>query len=157
VEHGLDARGELGGVAGLEQQPRIRVLDDLGEPAGGGDHGGGARRHALEGDDPERLVERGDDDAAGSSEQIAQVVRSDGFLGLIPMLMLISLNLGVFNLLPIPLLDGGQIAVLGIEKLMSFFGKTLSMGIKEKIQLAGLAIILLLMVFTLFLDISRFF
>ncbi len=93
----------------------------------------------------------------GIVQQIAQVVRSDGFLGLIPMLMLISLNLGVFNLLPIPLLDGGQIAVLGIEKVMSFFGKTLSMAIKEKIQLAGLAIILLLMVFTLFLDISRFF
>ncbi|MBS1797076.1 MAG: RIP metalloprotease RseP [Acidobacteria bacterium] len=93
----------------------------------------------------------------GIVQQIAQVVRADGFLGLIPMLMLISLNLGVFNLLPIPLLDGGQIMVLAIEKVMSFFGKTLSMAIKEKIQLAGLAIILLLMVFTLFLDISRLF
>lgn len=89
--------------------------------------------------------------------QISDVVKSDGFAGLIPMLMLISLNLGIFNLLPIPLLDGGQIMVLGIEKVMSFFGKTLSMAIKEKIQFAGLAIILLLMVFTLFLDISRFF
>lgn len=93
----------------------------------------------------------------GIVQQISQVVKSDGFAGLIPMLMLISLNLGVFNLLPIPLLDGGQIMVLGIEKVMSFFGKTLSMAIKEKIQFAGLAIILLLMVFTLFLDISRFF
>lgn len=89
--------------------------------------------------------------------QISDVVKTAGFAGLIPMLMLISLNLGVFNLLPIPLLDGGQIMVLGIEKVMSFFGKTLSMAIKEKIQIAGLAIILLLMVFTLFLDISRFF
>jgi len=93
----------------------------------------------------------------GIVQQISQVVKSDGFTGLIPMLMLISLNLGVFNLLPIPLLDGGQIMVLGIEKVMSFFGKTLSMAIKEKIQFAGLAIILLLMVFTMFLDISRFF
>lgn len=93
----------------------------------------------------------------GIVQQISQVVKSDGFAGLIPMLMLISLNLGVFNLLPIPLLDGGQIMVLGIEKVMSFFGKTLSLAIKEKIQIAGLAIILLLMVFTLFLDISRFF
>ena len=47
--------------------------------------------------------------------------------------------------------------VLAIEKVMSWFGKTLSMAIREKIQLAGLAVILLLMVFTLFLDISRFF
>lgn len=88
---------------------------------------------------------------------IANVVREDGFVGLVSILAVISLNLGVFNLLPIPLLDGGQIMVLGIEKVLSWFGATLSMAIREKIQLAGLAVILLLMVFTLFLDISKFF
>lgn len=88
---------------------------------------------------------------------ISTVVREDGFAGLFAILAVISLNLGVFNLLPIPLLDGGQIMVLGIEKVLSWFGRTLSMAIREKIQLAGLAVILLLMVFTLFLDISRFF
>lgn len=93
----------------------------------------------------------------GIVQIISQVVKDAGFVGLISILAVISLNLGVFNLLPIPLLDGGQIMVLGIEKVMSWFGKTLSMAIKEKIQLAGLAIILVLMVFTLFLDISRFF
>lgn len=93
----------------------------------------------------------------GIVQIISQVVTSAGFIGLLSILAVISLNLGVFNLLPIPLLDGGQIMVLGIEKVMSWFGKTLSMAIKEKIQLAGLAVILLLMVFTLFLDISRFF
>ncbi|CAN5227072.1 RIP metalloprotease RseP [soil metagenome] len=93
----------------------------------------------------------------GIVQIISQVVKEAGFVGLFSILAVISLNLGVFNLLPIPLLDGGQIMVLAIEKVMSFFGKTLSMAIKEKIQFAGLAIILLLMVFTLFLDISRFF
>lgn len=93
----------------------------------------------------------------GIVQIISQVVRDAGFVGLLSILAVISLNLGIFNLLPIPLLDGGQIMVLGIEKVMSWFGKTLSMAIKEKIQFAGLAIILLLMVFTLFLDISRFF
>lgn len=88
---------------------------------------------------------------------IANVVREDGFAGLVSILAVISLNLGVFNLLPIPLLDGGQILVLGIEKVLSWFGRTLSMAWKERIQLTGLAVILLLMVFTLFLDISRFF
>lgn len=88
---------------------------------------------------------------------IANVVREDGFAGLFAILAVISLNLGIFNLLPIPLLDGGQIVVLGIEKVMSWFGKTLSMAIREKIQIAGLAIILLLMVFVMYLDISRFF
>lgn len=93
----------------------------------------------------------------GIVQMIAQIFHEQGFVGLIPMLMLISLNLGVFNLLPIPLLDGGQIMVLGIEKVMSWFGATLSMAVKEKIQITGLAIIMLLMVFTLFLDVSRFF
>jgi hypothetical protein len=45
--------------------------------------------------------------------------------------------------------------VLGIDKVMSWFGKTLSMVAKERIQLTGLAVILLLMVFVLFLDFSR--
>ncbi|MGD9561489.1 MAG: RIP metalloprotease RseP [Pyrinomonadaceae bacterium] len=93
----------------------------------------------------------------GIVQIISQVVTEMGFAGLFGILAVISLNLGVFNLLPIPLLDGGQIMVLGIEKVMSWFGKTLSIAIREKIQLAGLAVILLLMVFTLFLDISRFF
>ncbi len=88
---------------------------------------------------------------------ISNVVKEDGFAGLFAILAVISLNLGVFNLLPIPLLDGGQIMVLGIEKVMSWFGKTLSMAFREKIQMAGLGIILLLMVFTLFLDVSKFF
>jgi regulator of sigma E protease len=89
--------------------------------------------------------------------QIAMVVREAGFAGLVSILAVISLNLGVFNLLPIPLLDGGQIMVLGIEKVMSWFGRTLSMAWKERIQLTGLAVILLLIVFVTFLDISRFF
>ena len=93
----------------------------------------------------------------GIVQIISKVVREAGFGGLVMILGVISLNLGVFNLLPIPLLDGGQILVLGIEKVMSWFGRTLSMALREKIQMAGLAVILLLMVFTLFLDISRFF
>ncbi|HEY0657447.1 MAG TPA: RIP metalloprotease RseP, partial [Pyrinomonadaceae bacterium] len=93
----------------------------------------------------------------GIVQIIAQVVREAGLAGLVSILALISLNLGVFNLLPIPLLDGGQIMVLGIEKVLSWFGKTLSMAIKEKIQLVGLAVILLLMVTTIFFDISRLF
>jgi membrane-associated protease RseP (regulator of RpoE activity) len=41
--------------------------------------------------------------------------------------------------------------------VMSWFGKTLSMAVREKIQMAGLAVILLLMVFVMYLDISKFF
>jgi regulator of sigma E protease len=93
----------------------------------------------------------------GIVQIIAQMAKVGGFAGLLFLLGLISLNLGILNLLPIPMLDGGQIMVLGIEKVLSWFGKTLSLAIKEKIQLAGLAIILLLMIFSVFNDVSRFF
>ena len=93
----------------------------------------------------------------GIVQIISQVVTDQGFIGLVSILALISLNLGVFNLLPIPMLDGGQIAVLAIEGFLALFGLTLSMAIKEKIQLAGLAIILLLMVTVIFFDVSRLF
>ncbi|MFV0388785.1 MAG: RIP metalloprotease RseP [Pyrinomonadaceae bacterium] len=86
---------------------------------------------------------------------ISQTVKDAGFIGLLPMLAMISLSLGVFNLLPIPLLDGGQIAVLAIESFLALFGMTLSLAVKEKIQLAGLGLILALMVLVMYLDISR--
>ena len=91
----------------------------------------------------------------GIGQIIVQTVLSGGWLGLLPVLMMISLSLGVMNLLPIPMLDGGQILVLAIEKIMSWFGRTLSMVAKERIQLTGLAIVLLLMVTVIFFDVSR--
>jgi len=91
----------------------------------------------------------------GIGQIIVTTVFASGFIGLLGVLMAISLSLGVMNLLPIPMLDGGQIMVLGIEKVMSWFGKTLSMVAKERIQLTGLAIVLLLMVTVIFFDVSR--
>ena len=91
----------------------------------------------------------------GIGQVIVTTVFASGFFGLLSVLMYISLSLGVMNLLPIPMLDGGQIMVLGIEKVLSWFGKTLSMVAKERIQLTGLAIVLLLMVTVIFFDVSR--
>ncbi len=93
----------------------------------------------------------------GIVQIIAQMATTVGFSGLVFLLGLISLNLGVMNLLPIPMLDGGQIVLLGVEKVMSWFGKTLSMAWKERINLTGFALIIMLMLFTTFNDISRFF
>lgn len=93
----------------------------------------------------------------GIVQIISQVATTAGFEGLLFILGLISLNLGVFNLLPIPMLDGGQIMMLGIEGFLALFGITLSMKIKEKVQMVGLAAILLLMVFTLFNDVTKLF
>lgn len=91
----------------------------------------------------------------GIVQIISNVVLQAGWTGLFGILMVISLNLGIFNLLPIPMLDGGQIMVLAIEGILAFFGLKLSMAVRERIQMAGLGIILLLMVFVMFNDISR--
>ena len=91
----------------------------------------------------------------GIFQQSAEATRIMGAEGFFLILTVISLSLGIFNLLPIPMLDGGQIMVLAIDKVMSWFGKTLSMVAKERIQLTGLAMILVLMAFVFFLDFSR--
>jgi len=91
----------------------------------------------------------------GIFQQSAEATRTLGAEGFFLILGLISLSLGIFNLLPIPLLDGGQIMVLAVEKVMSWFGKTLSLVARERIQMTGLAIVLLLMVTVIFFDVSR--
>lgn len=65
---------------------------------------------------------------------------------------LISLQLGVFNLLPIPILDGGVIALLLIEGVI---GRDLSMHLKEKIVQVGFVFLILLMGFVVFNDLSK--
>ena len=69
-----------------------------------------------------------------------------GFLGLI------SLQLGVFNLLPIPILDGGVIALLLIEALIR---RAISLNLKEKIVQVGFVFLILLMGFVVFNDLSK--
>ncbi len=91
----------------------------------------------------------------GIFQQSAEATRLMGLDGFLLILTGISLSLGIFNLFPIPMLDGGQILVLGIDKVMSWFGRTLSMVAKERIQLTGLGIVLLLMVTVIFFDVSR--
>jgi regulator of sigma E protease len=76
--------------------------------------------------------------------------------GLSPFLMLmamVSLNLAIFNLLPIPILDGGTILMLLVEITMQ---RDLSMKVKENVFKAGFVFIMVLMAFVIFNDISRY-
>ena len=70
---------------------------------------------------------------------------------------LLSLNLGVFNLLPIPVLDGGLIFMLALEAVLGMFGLPLSLRIKERMMQVGLVMLMLLMAFVIFNDISKRF
>jgi regulator of sigma E protease len=67
---------------------------------------------------------------------------------------MISVNLAVINFLPIPVLDGGHMVFLLYEKIR---GKPASEGIRVGATYAGLALILCLMIFVLYQDISRLF
>ena len=67
---------------------------------------------------------------------------------------MISVNLAYINILPIPGLDGGHIALILIEVLM---GRKLSVKARIRIQSIGMFILLSLMVFLLLNDIIRVF
>ena len=75
-----------------------------------------------------------------------------GFDVLLQFLALLSVNLAVLNVLPIPILDGGHIIFLAIEKVK---GSPLSMKSRLVAQQVGLAFIIIVMIFVTFNDISR--
>ena len=75
-----------------------------------------------------------------------------GWTALFELMAMISLNLGLLNLLPVPVLDGGQIAILAVEGLAR---RDMSVRVKERILLAGAALIVLLMVTVIYNDIAR--
>ena len=75
-----------------------------------------------------------------------------GFATLLTFMALISLNLGVLNILPIPILDGGVILLLVIESLM---GRDLSLRMKERIVQASFVFLLMLTVIVLYNDVVK--
>ena len=88
---------------------------------------------------------------------IAQMSGQTAKLGWIPLLGLmsmISLQLGLLNLMPIPVLDGGHITIILLEGLAR---RDFSIKLKERILFAGFALILMLMVTVIFNDVTRIF
>ena len=85
----------------------------------------------------------------GIARESSRAVTEFGWAGLVMMLSFLSLNLGVFNLLPIPVLDGGMIFLLLIEGALAPVGLKLSLAVRERIQQVGFVLVILLMVFVL--------
>ncbi|HVS01281.1 MAG TPA: RIP metalloprotease RseP [Thermoanaerobaculia bacterium] len=75
-----------------------------------------------------------------------------GLPSLLHLMGLVSISIAILNLLPIPVLDGGQILILLIE---SGIRRDLSLRLKEAVNLVGLAFIVLLMVAVIFFDLRR--
>jgi regulator of sigma E protease len=87
--------------------------------------------------------------AAGSA------VERFGWGGFFTTLAFLSLNLGIFNLLPIPVLDGGAIFLLLIEAVLATVGMKLSMRVRDRIQQVGFVMVILLMVFVITNDLLK--
>jgi regulator of sigma E protease len=75
-----------------------------------------------------------------------------GWIPLFSLMAMISLNLGLLNLMPIPVLDGGHIFILAVEGLAR---RDFSMKVKEKMLLAGFVLLLMLMVTVIYNDLMR--
>ena len=75
-----------------------------------------------------------------------------GFEFLLYIMGIISISIGILNLLPIPILDGGQITILLFESLRR---RDLSIKVKQRIQNVGFALVVLLMVMVLYFDLVK--
>ncbi|ODT69836.1 MAG: RIP metalloprotease RseP [Pelagibacterium sp. SCN 63-23] len=98
------------------------------------------------------FVGRGDVEQLGGPVKVAKVskeVATLGVVALINLMALLSLNIGIFNLLPVPMLDGGHLLYYLVEAVR---GRPLSMRVQEMGFRFGFALVLALMVFTLFND-----
>ena len=82
---------------------------------------------------------------SGSAAQV-------GWIQLFSLMAMISLNLGILNLLPIPILDGGHIFIMGMESVAR---RDFSMRAKERMLLAGFVVLMLLMVTVIYNDLTR--
>jgi regulator of sigma E protease len=84
--------------------------------------------------------------------EVAGGAASIGWAALFGTMAMVSLNLGLLNLMPIPILDGGHITILAIEGLAR---RDFSMRVKERMLMAGFAVLMLLMVTVIYNDLSR--
>ena len=85
--------------------------------------------------------------------QMAGNTAQAGFIPFMYLMALLSISLGVLNLLPIPVLDGGQLTLLGIEAIR---GKPLAEKTENLVYTGGALMVGALMIFAIFNDISRF-
>jgi regulator of sigma E protease len=76
----------------------------------------------------------------------------EGFISLLSLMALLSLQLGIINLMPVPILDGGHILIMGLEGIAR---RDFSMQVKEKMLLAGFVVLMMLMVTVIYNDLTR--
>jgi regulator of sigma E protease len=88
----------------------------------------------------------------GIGQQVHQAFQMQGWNPILEMMTFISVNLGIFNLLPIPILDGGMIMFLAIESVMR---RDLNQQIKERVYQVAFVCLIAFAAFVIFNDITR--
>ena len=81
---------------------------------------------------------------------VVEDVASQGFMSFLYIVAVLTINLGVFNLIPFPALDGGRFWFLAIEGVR---GKPINRNIESYINFVGLMLLFALMIFITFKDI----
>lgn len=89
----------------------------------------------------------------GMAGAVGEATRS-GFSSLLYLFILITMNLGVFNLLPIPALDGGRIVFLAIEGIR---GKPVKKEVEQTVNTVGIMLLMAVMLFVTVKDIFNLF
>ncbi len=84
--------------------------------------------------------------------QLSGEAAEAGFVHLLNLMAVISLNLGLLNLLPIPVLDGGHIFIMALEGVAR---RDFSVRVKERMLFAGFVLLMLLMVTVIYNDLTR--
>jgi regulator of sigma E protease len=88
----------------------------------------------------------------GIARETGEAVSMPGWQPLIALMALISLNLGIFNLLPIPILDGGMILMLLIEGALR---RDLNQEFKERVYQVAFVVLILFAAFVMFNDVAK--
>jgi regulator of sigma E protease len=88
----------------------------------------------------------------GMAVQVNEAFEAPGSFPIIATMAMISLNLGIFNLLPIPILDGGMILFLAIESLMR---RDLNQAVKERVYQVAFVCLVLFAAVVIFNDITK--
>jgi regulator of sigma E protease len=96
-------------------------------------------------------------DSLGGPIMIVQMAKDSaetGFISFFSFMAIISINLGILNLLPIPVLDGGHLMFFTLEAIIR---RPVSVKLREYANMAGLSFLLFVMFFAFYNDIMRFF
>ncbi len=89
----------------------------------------------------------------GLPKFVGEAYKTGGGLALINIFIVLSINIGLMNLLPIPALDGGRLLFV----IPEFVGVKVNKKIEEKIHMVGMMLLLILMAFIIFNDVTKYF